>query len=563
MAKVYLKVFSVNELCQVPIETLVTLFTIKYCNSDVQIRLVRDANVNAENSFVVDISTFQYEFIEYSKVSEIASCCELPNLEENDKSCIAGLCATLRQIIRNMLVTDPEHYSRSLLGFKESCLLACSEASIWTRFCEVDIVSTLKSTFEQNQDGILPMSLARFEKHMSQPVRLHNIYKYTMSKKFTNNVQQDKSTLPEHTFAEGLTLTLADIIIFICIHTLFTFIDRKQIRDIIPLTMKWYENMLTDEHNLRSLDILCIENSYNKGVMVNYSLPHTENQSLYKSDPKRYKPRSRIYTRQDDIDYSLGKIKDHEVPVKLDDLFGQEKIVDWSAIPHEATPAGGDLPNTRLQRKFQQLESLCKPVLKLAKDGDTIVDFCSGGGHLGILLAYLLPKCNIILLENKAESMKKAKDRVVKLSLNNVIFYQSNLDYFKGHFDIGTCLHACGVATDLVLQQCIDKNAAFVCCPCCYGSVQDCHRIVYPRSQVVKDVLDNRSYLVLGHSADQTHDVENVKTKQGYECMMVIDTDRKMQAEENGYQVYLNKLTPETCSPKNHLLVGWPSRLRN
>ena len=560
MAKIYLKVFTTDVLCHVPIETLVTLFTIKYCESDVKILLIKDTKASAENSFLVDLSTFQYEFISYCEMTGIASCCELPNLEENNRSCIAGLCATLRKIIKNVAIEHPEHYSKELLGFKESCLLACSEASIWTRFCEVDIVSTLRTASEQSQDGILPETLARFENHMSQPVRLHNLYKYTMSRKFNKNAKQDRSILPEHIYAEGLMLTLADVIIFVCMHILFTFIDKKQIHDLIPLTIKWYENILTNEYILRCLYILCIENLENN-IITNYSLPQVESQSLYKSDPKRYKPRKRIFTHQEDIDYSLERIKSFNLEVHLDELFGQEKVVDWSDIPYEATPEGGDLPNTRLQRKFQQLESLCKPILKLAKEGDTIVDFCSGGGHLGILIAYLLPNCDIILLENKAESMGKAKMRVEKLSLINITFCQSNLDYFKGHFDIGTCLHACGVATDLVLQQCIDKNAAFVCCPCCYGSVQDCHRIVYPRSQVLKDILDKRSYLVLGHAADQTHDADNVKTKQGYECMMIIDTDRRMQAEEHGYRVHLNKLTPETCSPKNHLLVGWPKRL--
>lgn len=560
--KVHLRVFTTGDLCGVPIETLITLFTIKYCNSDVQILLVRDAKANDENSFLVDISTFRYKFIKPSELSKIASLCELPNLEENDRCCIAGLCATLRRIIKNVLVEDPKHYSAELLGFKESCLLACSEASIWTRFCEVDIVSMLRSTNVENQDGVLPVTLARFERHMSQPTKLHNIYKYTTSKKFIGNaaVKQERS-IPEHTFAEGFKLTLSDVIIFACIHVFFTYIDKKQIRDFIPLTLKWYENMLLNEHILGCLDILSTEDADCKNVIVSYALPHVENQSLYKSDPKRYKPRNRIYTKQGDIDYSLSRIREFDVKVQLDEVYGREGEFDWTNVPYDATPEGGSLPGTRLQRKFQQLESLCKPVLKLAKDNHTIVDFCSGGGHLGILLAYLLPECSIVLLENKPESMKKAKERVVNLQLSNVTFCQSNLDYFTGDFDIGTCLHACGVATDLVLQQCIEKSAAFVCCPCCYGSVQDCHRVVYPRSQAFKNILDKRSYLVLGHAADQTHKADNFKTKQGYECMMMIDTDRRMQAEEHGYEVRLNKLSPESCSPKNHVLVGWPSRL--
>ena len=49
-------------------------------------------------------------------------------------------------------------------------------------------------------------------------------------------------------------------------------------------------------------------------------------------------------------------------------------------------------------------------------------------------------------------------------------------------------LHACGVATDLVIQKCIENKASFVSCPCCYGSVQENHMVSYPRSQIFKEV---------------------------------------------------------------------------
>ena len=37
-------------------------------------------------------------------------------------------------------------------------------------------------------------------------------------------------------------------------------------------------------------------------------------------------------------------------------------------------------------------------VLNLAGEGDRIVDFCSGGGHLGIVLAYLIPTATVYLV---------------------------------------------------------------------------------------------------------------------------------------------------------------------
>lgn len=69
---------------------------------------------------------------------------------------------------------------------------------------------------------------------------------------------------------------------------------------------------------------------------------------------------------------------------------------------------------------------------------------------------------------------------------NTISSFQSNVDYFHGNFDIGVCLHACGVATDLVLNRCLANDADFVLCPCCYGAIQNTHTVTYPRSKYFK-----------------------------------------------------------------------------
>ncbi len=75
--------------------------------------------------------------------------------------------------------------------------------------------------------------------------------------------------------------------------------------------------------------------------------------------------------------------------------------------------------------------------------------------------------------------------------LTNCVLFQCNLSYFRGAFDVGVSLHACGTATDLVMCACVDAGAHFVCCPCCYGSVarsrdkekEDGDAVRYPRSE--------------------------------------------------------------------------------
>ncbi len=46
-----------------------------------------------------------------------------------------------------------------------------------------------------------------------------------------------------------------------------------------------------------------------------------------------------------------------------------------------------------------------------------VVDFCSGGGHLGILLAHLLPEAQVLLVENNENSLRRAADRITEMGI--------------------------------------------------------------------------------------------------------------------------------------------------
>jgi hypothetical protein len=137
-------------------------------------------------------------------------------------------------------------------------------------------------------------------------------------------------------------------------------------------------------------------------------------------------------------------------------------------------------------------------------------------------------------------------------------------EYFNEPFSIGLSLHACGVATDLVLRKCWKIRASFICSPCCYGKIQNLGTL--PQSKVYQEVLTAKDLLIVSHCSDQTHDQANVKhasiekSQQGFACMDVIDTDRLGRAKELGYLTQLKRLFPEDCTLKNRLLVGvYPS----
>ncbi|XP_036328454.1 glutathione S-transferase C-terminal domain-containing protein homolog [Rhagoletis pomonella] len=505
---------------------------------------------------------------------EAISDLKLPIYAKDENTFIAGMCAVCRELVSRQ--ECPER--RKLLGFKGACLLAPAEASIWTRFCEVDVVdaiSRLLCTLESG-DALdeIPKVVPRFERHMNEPVRMHNIYKTAREQaQQQNKLPGDKKKgkvifdcsipkeqLPiEHRFAEGIAFTIADILLYTFMRLIFRNCDDMLVH--FPLINTWLSEIDTFDRSCgQILNELYLHQSANPSIPL-LKIPDCEAASLYKSDPKRYKPRNRIFTDQSKVDAALNKLEMLQLKFNSESATTfEEEHIDWDALEpeHEKSSA---LPRERIIRKRQQLQNVANAVISLANPNERIVDFCSGTGHLGILLALQLPKCTIILMENKAISLERAKQRATELGLKNCRFYQCNIDYFEGNFDVGTSLHACGTATDIVLQQCRRSHAKFACCPCCYGSLQPMPHIPYPLSDRFRGVLTERDYLYIAHTADQAHELGTLNcrpetTRQGQLCMDIVDTDRKLQAEEVGYEVLLTRLKPEQCTPKNRLLVG-------
>lgn len=568
----YLEGLAVNETeYELSLESFITYFIYKILGSIESINIIIvEANLN--NNILVEIRD---SVTLANKTDLISTFCKLPILYNSKNTIIAGLCGTCRGIIKLAISENGSSFGKDLLGFKLACLLSPTESSVWTKFCEIDIIECTKQFTEKiklihNNLLILPDEILKFESHMSQPIRTHNVYKLARD---LQNDKSIKSNIPvedlniNHAFAESHKITLADVILFACYSLIFEiFGDENLTLFPMPLTKIWFNNLKSYDNNILDLiyNSIRARNEFKMQPDVKFIANEIENYSLYKSDPKRYKPRNRIFTKQIDLDEAFSKIENLNVVINSQNNVtpGRKTDFTWNDIPYDGLPEGGKLPQKRLNRKKEQLENLAREVIAIAKDNDVIVDFCSGSGHLGIILACKLPNCKIILVENKEESLNIAKKRTDKLNIDNIEFFQCNLDYFTRKFDIGTSLHACGVATDIVLQHCLRSNASFVCSPCCYGKIIEMPHIKYPRSHAFQEHLLYNDYLVIAHCSDQTHDIENDKVNvekslQGEYCMDIIDTDRITQAKELNYNVLLTRMMPEKCSLKNRLLIGY------
>lgn len=184
--------------------------------------------------------------------------CTLPSVVvDGNGLCVSGLCSVLRHVLK----VSQEAAAANLLGFRGSCLMACAEVSVWTKFCEVDLFKSTRIFLGNCIKGSqLPVDLLRFEGHMQHPLRTHNIGKkehHIMKKLLCLTIDERKATkssdfaylmdddpsladnksdnlnmklvepfppkkpVLSHNYAEDVTMTLADLVIFVCVHHIF------------------------------------------------------------------------------------------------------------------------------------------------------------------------------------------------------------------------------------------------------------------------------------------------------------------------------------------------------
>jgi hypothetical protein len=178
MDNIYITAYQLDKVqFLVDVESLIIVNIYRIAGHDnikLKIKLTDDEGKGGRVN--MDMSRVSFEIIQ--NCPEVANYCAWPVIVQ-DNYVTAGLCSVARQIIKRS-----EHKKvKKLLGFRDACLMACSESSVWTKFCEVDMVSTVKSVLTDPSrclDGDvlnLPQDLIRFEYHMGQPVRIHNVYK--------------------------------------------------------------------------------------------------------------------------------------------------------------------------------------------------------------------------------------------------------------------------------------------------------------------------------------------------------------------------------------------------
>ncbi|NXA36462.1 GSTCD protein, partial [Eudromia elegans] len=605
-----------------PLHTSISLFLLSYCDCKLFKVFLVPTGENVVDQLIIKTLPHDLEVCLISRHQlpmVVQSCCLPAVVVKNGKFCRAGLSVVLRHIIQKTYEADTSRKDvLELLGFKKTCLKACAEVSGWTRLCEISIPLAVEKflTGSPEHCQTLPAEVLELERKLGEPVRVHNDDKIRRQKlqqqkagadaalpvlaktaaegkpvemhehplpnlelsiafskllvqevsatvnRESSHIRKTKtSDLPplDHVFAEGLYFTLADIVLLPCIHQFLVFSKKQGINLLnLPLISSWYRRVqevpgvkkAADKCNMQFLQLLELRSGAGEEQLQSCFLFPGELQEEHEDNHFIGGPRP-----------TMTKLMESDIEAKFSPHPCPGWTLDWNSLPAAVSPGEGKLMSRdRALRKQQQLNNLLAVVKKLAKPGDVIVDFCSGGGHVGIVLAHTLPSCQVVLIENKELSLIRAKERSDELGLNNIWFIQANLDYFNGTFNIGVALHACGVATDMVIEHCIKARAAFVVCPCCYGFIQNTVKFSYPQSHQFKAILSYKEHMILCRFADQTAaQLPPERRLVGKQCMGLVDLDRAWAAERQNYSVQVISMEPESCSPKNNMLVGTPA----
>eukprot|EP00750_Incisomonas_marina_P001812 INCI11684.1.p1 GENE.INCI11684.1~~INCI11684.1.p1 ORF type:complete len:896 (+),score=99.69 INCI11684.1:180-2867(+) len=285
-------------------------------------------------------------------------------------------------------------------------------------------------------------------------------------------------------------------------------------------------------------------------------------------------------------------------PISVGTCAVPESNIDWESLPPGIDPSFGELKGYRAQRKRDQVQSLARIVCAIAEPGDRIVEFGAGSGHLGILLAHLLPQCHVVLIERNAFRLELARKRVEAAKLSNIELSATDATQFNRHaiaslygelglklgrdqsgaqgssnrartaldsrraaFQIGIGLHTCGLLTDAVQNVCLQLGAKYVLSPCCYGQTSG----FFARSTVVAEALSPNQFDAVASAADFTANAEDTsfvqqpQFRKAKRCMQIVDYDRQQWAQgAYNYQISEFSLEPLNCSPKNNVIVGVP-----
>lgn len=227
-------------------------------------------------------------------------------------------------------------------------------------------------------------------------------------------------------------------------------------------------------------------------------------------------------------------------------------------------PAAGLRADDR--RKAAQLAALIPEILRLrggrGRGPGTLMDAAAGRGPVGLAAALALRAdaraWTVQCLERDAARVAVIDDAAGRLALSvrGVCGAVADPVLWPQKPDIVVALHACGGATDAILDQAARVEArSMLLVPCCYGAAQvhDDGPYAPPRAQA------------LASARAEAMGLPELALLRGRFARAIIDAERTLRLEAAGYQTEVVELFSAGISPFNLLWrarrVGEPVRM--
>ena len=227
-------------------------------------------------------------------------------------------------------------------------------------------------------------------------------------------------------------------------------------------------------------------------------------------------------------------------------------IIDASLYPDFFQGLGICDENGRVfdkkQSKYKQInrfvEILDDSYGKLPSDGElTVCDLCCGKSYLTFAIYFYLTaiknrKVTMYGVDLKADCIEFCQDLAKKLNFSGLRFICMNINDFKVEnsqgIDLVVSLHACDIATDVVLAYAVKNEARMILSTPC------CHHEAFSQLK-----SENLSFI-------ERHSI----LKQKF-CDAATDSLRALRLEAEGYSVTAMELIDPEDTPKNVLIKAF------
>lgn len=193
------------------------------------------------------------------------------------------------------------------------------------------------------------------------------------------------------------------------------------------------------------------------------------------------------------------------------------------------------------EQKSREVTALVARLSKLRK-GSHLVDAAAGKASVGLVAAELLPAIGALTVierdPRRATACRQAQRRLTRsLPVDVRESDVRDASAWPAACDAVVALHACGPASDVVIDRAIARGVRLVfVVPCCYGAAipfyERADRIVAGMGFVVDERIRRRMRA------------------------SIIDMERKLRLEAAGYETELSEFVGPTITPHNLLFYG-------